>query len=582
MRFAVVLIGFTFLLGCASSPTAPSPAHSAGHAAAPKAEPIERDTQVTTGLVQIDITDVLGNDLHAKVEFRRDPGPAGQPITFDVPSGRRQARPPVGPYTAYVYVYDAGSLILVDAQELHVREDKPAYLLVTLLEGASGTRPLRAFDKDHDGAMDRVELSRGTDPADAASLPGHDVLPFVDRVLSTEGRWYRGEFHAHSVYGGGRETVAQLVKRAEKLGLDFLAITDRNTLAACMDPAFRSDKVVLIPAMEWGNDEMGVALVYGPRTMPPPPDTVAEAQTLSDRVQAQGGIFAVAHPCFSTSPWQWNVRHVNAIEVWCHGWRDVPPMWTELLNEDLTERREGKLVYSMASAAATTGLSANGQAALFWDKELAKGLKACVIAGSGTASPKVPMAVPVTYVYAYKKSAAGILDGLRRGRTFLSSDLRGPRVRFLADVLADDRIDVNIGGVVPVGLETKFEVGVENARGKKLQVLRNGYPILTSIIEGDHFVQRFSEFPEQPAAYWVRVIDKAVGNGFGAVDVLALSSPIYAEDITQQLLLAHPELEPDKAWIEMRRDPTEPGVIDQRWFTPGAVSATEAAPKWQY
>lgn len=533
------------------------------------------------GALQIDVTDVLGTDLHARIALRRAADGAGPEVILDVPKGRREASVPVGKYTVYTQVYESGCLILVDVRDLSVREGDTAYLPITLLEGTAGTRPLAAFDKDCDGAMDRVELSCGTNPDDAASVPGQTVVPFTDQELSKEGAWLRGELHAHSSYGEGQETVAQLVKRAERSGLDFLAIADRNTLAACQDPEFHSDKVVLIPAMEWGTDAMGVALVYGPRTVPESPDTPALAQTVSNRVQAQGGVFAVAHPCFSTSPWQWGVSYVNAIEIWCRGWRQVPPMWPEQLGEDLTEREDGKLVYSIATAAFTTRLSANGQAAVFWDKELARGLKACAIAGSGTSSPKVPMASPITYVYAYRKSVAGILDGLRRGRTFLSSGPNGPKIRFLADVLKDNRFDVNIGGVIPLQLETEFEVGVEDGQGKKLQVMRDGLPIMSAIIPSDHYIQRFVELPSRYSVYHVQVIGKAAEKGFGTVELLAVSSPIYAEDIMQQVLMAHPEVDPAKAWVDMARDPNEPSVIDEEWFTPNAVSATEQVPKWQ-
>jgi hypothetical protein len=250
-----------------------------------------------------------------------------------------------------------------------------------------------------------------------------------------------------------------------------------------------------------------------------------------------------------------------------------------LLSEDWTERYEGKLIHSIGVAAATTGLSANGQAAIYWEEELKRGLKACAIGGSGTSSPAVPMASPVTYVYAIEKSAAGILAGLRCGRTFVSSGLNGPKLRFVADVLKDGKIDVNIGGVAPTGVDIQFEAGVDNAKGKKLQIICNGSPIMTKVIESDSFIHRFDQKPEEYSVYWIRVIDTPKEEGFGMIDVLALSSPIYADDIAQEILLKHPEVEPGKAWIDVKRDPNEP----QEMFVPPPPEMTrQITPQWEY
>jgi len=289
---ATCLLGL--VLGCVSSPPQPEATLVAESTARGDEDTNSAPVTVPHGAVQIDITDIVGNDLHAKIELREKAEEGRGPIVFDLPDGRATERASCGTYGAYVYVYDQGIPILVDVQELAIAESDTAFLLVNLLEGTSGNRPLRAFDQDGDGALDRVEVSCGTDPVDASSIPGQELLPFSGRVLSQEAKWYRGELHAHSVYGGGRETVGQLIKRAEKLGLDFLAITDRNTMAACMDPEFHSDTVVLIPAMEWGSDEMGVALIYGPRTFPAQAETVAHAQALANRVQAQLAL-AVGH-----------------------------------------------------------------------------------------------------------------------------------------------------------------------------------------------------------------------------------------------------------------------------------------------
>jgi hypothetical protein len=541
----IVLLTLALLAGTgdvlAQKAKKPSPRRQPAPNASSKESPASAETKARTpgpgkGMLDIDVTDVLGRDLHACVELQSAGGK--DPIVIDVPKGRVQAEAPPGTYKAYTSVYCLQVPVLIDVQDVVVKDGASAFLLVNLLEGAAGSRTLLDFDQDCDFALDSVEVKCGTDPRDAASIPGRETFPMDERVLEKKERWYRGELHAHSSFGGGKETVAALVRRAEKTGLDFLAITDRNTMAACKDPGFKSDSVALIPALEWGSDKRGIALVYGARTFSPFVDNVPQAQALVDLTQAQQGFFAAAHPCFPTAPWQWGLGYVNGIEVWCRDWRAVPPMTLDQLSEDLKERVNGKLKQSIAYAAASTDLSANGQASVFYDAELVRGLKAAVIAGSNTSSPEVPMGQPVTYVFAKEKSVKGILDGMRRGRTYVSASLTGPKLLLSADVLRDQTIDVSLGGIIPLGVPVRFIAQVENAKGKDIQILLNGHPLISKSVEGDPFTLQFDDMPENYAEYRVRVTGIPNKEGFGPIEVLAMSSPIYA----QQLDLPNPKL----------------------------------------
>ena len=91
------------------------------------------------------------------------------------------------------------------------------------------------------------------------------------------------------------------------------------------------------------------------------------------------------------------------------------------------------------------------------------------IGGSNSSSPKVPLAAPVTYIYAANKSLPALLEGLRLGRTFVARDLNGPQIKFTADVLNDGKVDAGLGDIMPLNVEAMMEVVVSNAAGKKLQ-----------------------------------------------------------------------------------------------------------------
>ncbi len=512
----------------------PAPAEEPATASGPK------------GPIAISVVDVRDNPLAARVEFQG----VGRPVVVEVPNGKLETTIPVGTYKAYVYAYEEGLPLLIGVHDVSVASGKPASVSESLLEGTSGKRLLREFDRDFDLAIDRVELAVGTDPADPTSIPGRSRLSFPEPVIAKKRNWYRGELHAQSKYGRGKESVRELVKRAEALGLDFLAICDPNTLAAAQDPEFKSSSVVLIPAMAWGDDKNGYALIYGPKTMPERAETVTQAQAVARLVQAQGGVFAAAHPCFPGMSWQWGVRYINAVEVWTREWNRVPPIQLAMLQDALQLRtRDGGLVHSIAAAANTGGLSANGQAALFWDYETLRGVKIAPIAGSMTGSPTVPMAEPVTYVMAEEKSVRGILDGIRAGRTYVSSSINGPNIAFEADAMRDNRVDVSMGGAVPVGVETRFTAAVSNALGKKIEIIRNGRPMGTFIVGTNKgYVVEFTEKPEAYSVYRLRVGEPAGKDGYGPTRVLAMSSPIYAQDI----IILTRGMTPNDVWLKVQ------------------------------
>ena len=575
------------LAGCASTPgtpgstaNAPAPSQPAAEPGIPESPPQQARQKRPTGpqgTVDVDVSDVDGRSLRARVELQDGGGPVEG--HYEVPNGTATITPVEGDYKAFVYVYDQEVPILVAVEDLHVAPGTTAKLVVNLLEGAGGKLSIRDFDLDHDLAIDRVELETGTDALNPSSIPGRPPILFDGRILGNEDkdRWFKGELNAVSTYGGGKETVAELVRRAEAAGLDFLAITDLNTMEACNDPDFHSDKVVLIPAMAWGSKEKGIALIYGPGTLPALPETEAMAQAECIRVQSQGGVFAIAHPCSTGAPWKWGLEFVNAVQVWNGPWRAPAPLRLAALPEDLKtrDRDSGNLVRSIAAAAGVAdktarvasiakskdvSISANDQAALFWDYELVRGQVCSVVAGSMASSSKDPMGQPVTWIHAANKSMPAILQGLRLGRTFVGNRPDGAQVNFRADVLNDGKVDVGMGGAVPLNVEVGFYILVTGATGGKVQVLRNGHPIMTEIIRENVYSKNLIQTTDYPAVYRVRVIRQPdnLASGYGPVDVLALSSPIYAADIGTELLRTGP-VDLSKTWVHLDKDKTYVG-----------------------
>ena len=497
--------------------------------------------------ISIQLTNILGETLSGRIELRDDKNTIVR--SYIIPDGKLKSTVPAGNFKLYIFVIENEVPYGVYIKNVTIKENKPAKLNLELLEGSAPNESLSKFDIDGDLYISRVEIEQGTDPEDSSSVPGISLYEWPEQKLNTKMGWYRGELHAQSNYGRGKESVAKLIKRAESLRLDFLSIVDPNTLDSALDKDFESKSMVLIPGLEWGNDENGVALVYAPLFLPKKPETSSDMRTYTRLLQNQGALVFAGRPCFPLSVWNWTGVPVDGIQAWCMGWDAIPPIGITQVHErnrgakKITIERKNKqgnletierIRYnrSIALAANSVGLSANGQAAKFWDLEMSKGIKLAMIGGSQTANPKVPMASPVTYVYAKEQSLDGILNGILNGRTYVSSGLNGPQIDWVADIKDDGYIDTTMGGQIPIDTETRFYGRVRNAKGKKLVVLTNGVSLMSMNIPTDNWVFTLFQKPETYTVYRLRIVEEAkTGKKYSFNNVLAMTSPIYAEGV---------------------------------------------------
>jgi hypothetical protein len=516
----------------------------------------------------VQIRDILGQPLKSRVRLVDANG--ALLARFEAPEGTGSFSFRAGRYTALVDVYDDGVPILVHVAPLDLSGSGTGSIEVSVLEG-SGSRNLAQFDRDLDLALDSLEAEQGTDPEDARSTPGSSVYTWASPVLSDKGGWYGGELHAYSKYGPGSESVARLIRRAESTGLDFLAIADPGSVAAALDPDFTSQKLVLIPAYEWGTDELGSVLVFAPDEVFARDVSRTEAQALAVRLQARGGLFSIAHPASPDRPWNWGLNYFNGVEVWWRDWRRLRPIGLANLSDEWRSRdEEGDFKYPIAVAAATRGLSGNGQATIFYDIATTHGMKAAVTAGTGSKGRKERLGSPVTFVYAREKSLNGMLEGIRKGRTYVSKSIDGPFIEFQADILSDDQIDVGMGGIIPINVKSRFIAGVSGAKGAQLEVLMNGYPIRSQPIESDKLTMSFEDVPNAFGAYRMRIVDSPdKREGYGFSEVLAMSSPIYAQSYFVE---GGPDAGRD-GWIEVPSNYREPRPGDE--FDPSTLDPSQ-------
>jgi hypothetical protein len=147
-------------------------------------------------------------------------------------------------------------------------------------------------------------------------------VPRPDLPGDGERRWLRGDLHAHTVHSDGVLSVTELAAWAAGRGLDFLAVSDHNTIShhAELPDAARRAGIEVLAAQEVTTD-LGHAVVVGVA------DWVDPGLGLSawlDAVEAASGVVDVAHPQDATLGWRLGSPGPSAlIEVWNGGGDNV-------------------------------------------------------------------------------------------------------------------------------------------------------------------------------------------------------------------------------------------------------------------
>ncbi len=144
---------------------------------------------------------------------------------------------------------------------------------------------------------------------------------------------YVGHMHIHSTHSDGTGTVKEIIEAARKSKLDFVVLTDHNTLQGRRqgEEGFQEGVLVLADTELETIDKRQHCLVLGLDELPP---SASQPEELLANIQKKGGISFLAHPLELGSPILYSGRAFDwatipkegfdGIEIWnfCSRWRD--------------------------------------------------------------------------------------------------------------------------------------------------------------------------------------------------------------------------------------------------------------------
>ncbi len=342
---------------------------------------------------------------------------------------------------------------------------------------------------------------------------------------------YVGNIHVHTTYSDGASSVEEVAAIAGRAGLDFVMISDHNTLAALRDGKEGwYDRVLALIGVEVG-EEHNHYLAW--RVNKEVPDDPGHPQSVIDAVRAQGGIGFIAHPfergCkygFSGKAFtwvDWGVTGFTGICIW-----NFTSQWKGSVTNPATA-----LYYYFYRRGAVR--APDTETLGMWDS-LLTGRKVVAIGGTDAHAftfgfgPLKARIFPYEYLFrtinthvlteagltgGLENDKAAIYSALERGRCFISYDLLGDARGFEFTASTDSQ-KAYMGDEISIAGSVKFLV--RTPRRAYVRLIRDGSPWR----EGSGALHIYSA--NRPGVYRVEVYRQGIT---GQLKAWIFSNPIY-------------------------------------------------------
>lgn len=304
---------------------------------------------------------------------------------------------------------------------------------------------------------------------------------------------YVGAMHMHSVYSDGSGEVSDIVKSASEVGLNFILLTDHNTLRALKEgyEGWHGSTLLLVGCELNDKQNKNHYLAFGINQAF---STRLSAAEYVSRVKEAGGIGFIAHPHEKRThmkehpsyPWtDWNVDGFTGIEIWNHmsEWMEnlteenkyqsflhplktiiAPQKKTLKLWDDLNLKRKVVGVGGVDAHAHKYNLLGFLEVEIFPYKVLFKSIRTHILTHEEIKKGKSLDAV--------EKAKKQIYSALEYGSSFIANDYHGDSTGFKFFAMADNKV-YNMGDKISKSSKVKLRIIIPNHKAE-IKLLRNG------------------------------------------------------------------------------------------------------------
>lgn len=354
-------------------------------------------------------------------------------------------------------------------------------------------------------------------PGDPAWQP--EVL---NPPLRHEAGWYRGDLHMHGAHSdgscasqsGSQKVPCPLVFTADeavKRGLDFIALSDHNTVSQANDirelqPYF--DRLLMIPAREVTTFQ-GHANLFG--TIDPVDFRVGDAavpdwNALLRQAAGLHGLVSINHP-------------IRPNDETCMGCG-----WTPKGAVDLHLVQAVEAVNGIDAMLPDSGIP-------FWQNLLNQGYRLTAIGGSDNHDAKLTMGLlggligkPTTVVHADELSMRAVIEAIRAGHVFIDVQGSHDRLLNLTAHVTDKTVEMGDALTAPSGSTVHFAAMVGASVGTHVEILVDGKVLQPSV---DLAIRSASQtvtfdWPSDGKKHWIRANVRGSGG-----ELLLVGNPVY-------------------------------------------------------
>ncbi len=266
----------------------------------------------------------------------------------------------------------------------------------------------------HHVPAEGIEILLTINTPAAGGVEAQPAAPAPSEVRSASARrslpagpgltWFAGDCHAHSLHSDGTLSIRQLAAQAAGEGLDFLAVTDHNTVSHHPElrPAGARYGITLLPGQEVTTGR-GHANAYGRIGWV---DFRRHPDAWLEQVENEGGFLSINHPVAGDCSWQWSLSR--------------NPTHVEIMHSTWLRDRTDTSVWSWWNA---------------WGTDIIP------LGGGDFHRPEdgYPTGLPTTWVAAEDPGEEGIFAALKTGPTALSMGMDSPLLlRVDGELLAVD------------------------------------------------------------------------------------------------------------------------------------------------